>query len=109
MMVGVNIAATSPESLCLSHADINECIEGADECDHNCHNSIGSYSCSCRDGYQLEANGHCKSKKILFWCKKAVFGMSTIPQCLKTHVLKEGINVPTTATSVATIPTHAAV
>ena len=38
------------------YVDINECIEKKDECDHNCHNTIGSYQCSCRDGYKIENN-----------------------------------------------------
>uniref|UniRef100_A0A4X2JTE3 complement subcomponent C1r n=1 Tax=Vombatus ursinus TaxID=29139 RepID=A0A4X2JTE3_VOMUR len=27
-------------------------------CEHFCHNSIGSYFCSCRAGYELQADGH---------------------------------------------------
>ncbi|XP_072509958.1 complement C1r subcomponent [Notamacropus eugenii] len=27
-------------------------------CEHLCHNSIGSYFCSCRPGYELQADGH---------------------------------------------------
>ena len=39
-------------------ADINECSRGTDLCDHNCHNTIGSYYCSCNTGYFLTANGY---------------------------------------------------
>ncbi|XP_036615645.1 complement C1r subcomponent [Trichosurus vulpecula] len=28
------------------------------QCEHFCHNSIGSYFCSCRAGYELQADGH---------------------------------------------------
>ena len=37
--------------------DINECAEGIDQCAHNCHNNIGSYTCSCNTGYRLNADG----------------------------------------------------
>ena len=38
--------------------DINECTEGTDRCDQNCHNNVGSYTCSCNTGYRLNANGY---------------------------------------------------
>ena len=38
-------------------ADIDECAEGTHMCEHNCHNNIGSYTCSCRTGYRLNADG----------------------------------------------------
>ncbi|XP_077993148.1 uncharacterized protein LOC144447116 [Glandiceps talaboti] len=34
--------------------DIDECARGTDECEHNCHNTVGGYTCSCYDGYELE-------------------------------------------------------
>ncbi len=37
--------------------DVDECTEGTDECDHNCHNTDGSYTCSCNGGYTLHSNG----------------------------------------------------
>ncbi len=37
--------------------DIDECAEGTDQCDQNCHNNIGSYTCSCNTGYRLNADG----------------------------------------------------
>ena len=43
--------------------DINECSEGTDVCDHNCHNSVGSYYCSCSAGYRLHHDDTtCNSK-----------------------------------------------
>lgn len=34
--------------------DINECKEGdINPCHHQCTNLVGSYKCSCRDGYKL--------------------------------------------------------
>ena len=42
--------------------DINEC-EDISVCNHNCNNTDGSYECSCRDGYELEADGGCLGNK----------------------------------------------
>lgn len=39
------------------YPDINECAEGLDQCAQNCHNTDGSYTCSCNTGYTLDANG----------------------------------------------------
>ena len=44
--------------LCLcSHADIDECTLDYHVCADNCHNSVGSYSCSCDAGYRLNSDG----------------------------------------------------
>ena len=37
--------------------DIDECSEGTDRCSQNCHNTVGSYTCSCSTGYRLNADG----------------------------------------------------
>lgn len=37
-------------------SDINECAS-SNICDHDCTNTIGSYTCSCRNGYQLNNDG----------------------------------------------------
>ena len=39
------------------HTDVDECSEGIDRCDQNCHNAVGSYACSCDSGYSLDENG----------------------------------------------------
>ena len=39
-------------------ADIDECAEGSDGCNHNCTNTAGGYMCFCMDGYQLESDNH---------------------------------------------------
>lgn len=38
---------------------MNEC-EIWDECDQDCRNTIGSYECTCRANYTLEAGNRCK-------------------------------------------------
>ena len=60
-------------------SDIEECVTGVDLCDQNCHNSNGSYLCSCNSGYRLGDDGfrcggiHIKFKSItiaitvIFW------------------------------------------
>ena len=32
-------------------SDINVCEDGSTVCEQNCNNTVGSYTCSCRDGY----------------------------------------------------------
>ncbi|XP_071823394.1 prolow-density lipoprotein receptor-related protein 1-like isoform X3 [Apostichopus japonicus] len=39
--------------------DIKECEEGA--CEQSCEESVGSYSCSCDQGYTKDVDGHCKA------------------------------------------------
>ncbi|XP_037806312.1 dorsal-ventral patterning protein tolloid [Lucilia sericata] len=41
--------------------DIDECSINNGGCQHECRNTIGSYICSCHNGYSLHENGHdCK-------------------------------------------------
>ena len=40
------------------YKDIDECHTLNGGCEHNCHNLIGTYECSCNDGYLLETDGH---------------------------------------------------
>lgn len=35
------------------HVDIDECALDTDQCAQNCHNTVGSYTCSCNVGYRL--------------------------------------------------------
>lgn len=36
--------------------DFDECGAQTDACDQNCHNTIGSYTCSCNTGYILDSD-----------------------------------------------------
>ena len=45
-------------TLILSHTDIDECSEGISGCSQLCSNIIGSYSCSCHNGYQVGSDNH---------------------------------------------------
>ena len=38
-------------------ADEDECLLNADNCAHVCINTLGSYSCACRQGYSLAQDG----------------------------------------------------
>ncbi|KAI4891035.1 hypothetical protein NFI96_013892 [Prochilodus magdalenae] len=44
---------------CTTAENVNECSEGNGRCDHECSNSMGSYHCSCRDGYSLSGHHRC--------------------------------------------------
>ena len=37
--------------------DINECDTANGGCEHDCTNTIGSYTCSCLEGHLLDLNG----------------------------------------------------
>ena len=36
--------------------DVDECSEGTNECTQNCNNTIGSYVCSCNDGFIIDVD-----------------------------------------------------
>ena len=42
-------------SLLLRNVDINECIDS--DCEQMCNNTVGSYTCSCNNGYSLNSDG----------------------------------------------------
>ena len=50
-LISVHKAMHLTSSYLLSFSDIDECEEPG-PCDHNCANTIGSYTCSCYDGYR---------------------------------------------------------
>ncbi|XP_061891515.1 growth arrest-specific protein 6 [Entelurus aequoreus] len=39
--------------------DVDECSKRNGGCDHECHNTVGSYHCSCRQGYMLVGRHMC--------------------------------------------------
>ena len=41
----------------LKSLDVDECAEGTDNCAQTCHNTDGSFTCSCNAGYTTEDNG----------------------------------------------------
>ena len=49
----------------MSPVDHDECATGHDNCDQNCHNSHGSFSCSCNSTWRLDANGYTCNGNIL--------------------------------------------
>lgn len=34
-------------------SDVDECLDGNGDCEHECINEIGSYRCACKSGYKL--------------------------------------------------------
>lgn len=40
-----------------SFSDLDECATKNGGCEHGCKNTPGSYSCVCRRGYELDADG----------------------------------------------------
>ena len=61
--------------------DVNECVFDSVPCPENsvCHNSAGSYSCTCREGMEMNERGECEaigetymildSRFFLFLCR----------------------------------------
>lgn len=42
--------------------DVDECSMENGGCEHECQNTPGSFTCSCRSGYLLVDSVHCDSK-----------------------------------------------
>jgi fibulin 1/2 len=62
-LVPINEQKRQPFLLPCYNVDIDECRTGVDECEQNCHNNNGSYTCSCNAGYKLADDGfHCIGK-----------------------------------------------
>ena len=48
--------------------DINECLENVSGCPHDCKNTIGGFSCSCKSGFVLGKDSKsCTGKAIVVW------------------------------------------
>ena len=43
------------------HADVNECVEGTDNCHENadCYDTIGNFTCVCSPGYSGDGVDNC--------------------------------------------------
>ena len=46
-------------SLSHMYLEIDECLTRNGGCEHNCTNTVGSFYCSCVDGYQLTNDVYC--------------------------------------------------
>ena len=60
---GITISLHKTQIICYC-VDFNECSDSNGGCQQNCTNVIGSYYCSCYDGYSLDGNYHSCSCKI---------------------------------------------
>ena len=51
------------------HEDVNECTMGTCNCTQLCINNIGSYTCTCNSGYNLDADNHtCNGEYAIEMC-----------------------------------------
>ena len=55
---------------CVIVSDVDECADSSHLCDftHNCHNTPGSYWCSCEVGYQLQPYGFSCDRTFFYTC-----------------------------------------
>lgn len=51
----------------VSCIDINECNTNNGGCEQFCHNTVGSYYCTCNNTYTLNADKHMCDGKLI-WC-----------------------------------------
>ena len=51
----------------INFLDTDECLSDIHLCSHNCTNTIGSYTCSCDVGYQLNEDGFLCIGKYTAW------------------------------------------
>ncbi|XP_053387998.1 mucin-like protein [Mercenaria mercenaria] len=76
--------------------DIDECdsdYTGKDKCQQNCSNTDGSFTCSCRSGYTLNADNHtCDARwKCSVWLQLPA--MTRCRQWLERIILIDGVNI----------------
>ena len=51
----------------IATSDEDECTEGVNECDQQCSNTIGSYTCSCNSSTTLNPDGfRCDGTKYMY-------------------------------------------
>ena len=88
------------------HLDIDECEEGTDGCDHNCTNAVGSYFCTCMDGYELESdNQTCTGNNLLNIQYKCVYICMNIRTNKHNYLL--GSNIVTVSSHMRMHQSHA--
>ena len=90
----------------LYYADLNECIEGLDDCSQTCTNTDGGFTCSCESGYQLLSdNKTCEGKMLNLYHVIATYQIlkchtsMTVPYNLHTHLHNITLSRRTTTTT----------
>ena len=79
--------------------DINECSTNNGGCSHSCHNSAGSFSCSCPSGLELDSGQRsCQGKFFCHPRKKKV--VSIVMKKWKSNTTSILSNIPCYCTSV---------
>ena len=68
--------------------DLDECTEGVSECDQMCHNTIGSYTCSCNSSTTLNPDGlHCDGEYSIAKARPVCDNILTTHMQILTSVL----------------------
>ena len=58
------------------YSDIDECVQGLAVCSQKCNNTVGSYFCTCMDGYELESDNHtCTGDQNNYVCRMSQHNM----------------------------------
>ncbi len=82
---------------------------GIDTCSHNCQNTLGSYTCSCGTGYELNIDRNTCSGMHMHYFIDVIFNNDHyIPSQMSMNVRKELLHVSITATTRSAV-IHAAV
>lgn len=63
--------------------DLDECLNGTHDCEHQCNNTYGGYECSCNEGYVLHPNqASCIGKYTVLTKIFNLMTLSDIDECL---------------------------
>ena len=80
-------------------SDDDECTLGIDTCTHACHDTPGSYTCSCESGFAMDADGHtCNGIVLYSKFVTPIASLSAAPQ-MWTSAKLGVLHVTTTATT----------
>ena len=78
--------------------DIDECAANENRCSHKCNNTEGSYTCSCVDGFRLDADnvtciGSVKAKLRHYHGEKKCnsLSLSQLKRCFRIKCFKQFI------------------